>query len=359
MPDLQGPWSDEAVRQTLMDYFGVGSDVDLPDELRFLANVARLLQKRIREGELEASEQRPALFFLHPQRPNEVPSRSMKRVPMLDNGVHAISGKLWFVNQIASDGSYIELMPEEDDEAIFDLATNTLNAGTFPAVVFETRTVPVEARFYPYGLLKTDTFQVVRLEETALTFDQIFESIDRLYESKLCTPDAQSRAGKLWADASKSWVADDAEDQIQHVVHCGLIGFFPTCTIRIEQSQATGRLDVEIEEPLVSDRSQIVRHAILELKVLRSKNSRGNSVSASVVQDWVRKGVEQASAYRDERGSRLAALCCFDMRLATADDCFEPVKELAEQLVVELRSWYLFPSSEAYRRHLTENREPT
>ena len=356
-PELQDPWSDKALQETLSEYFGVGSDVDLPDELRFLAGVARLLQKRIREGELDTDTHKPAVFFLHPQPPIEIIGRQSKRVPMLDNGLHMISGRLWFVNKIASDGSYIELAPKDDDEVLFDLAVNDLRAGNVPAVIFETRTTPVEARYYPYGLANTDTYQIVRIDTNPISLERIFEGIDLLYEQKLCTPDAQGKTGKLWAKAAQNWVAIDAEDQVQHVLQCGLIGFFPTCTVRVEQHQTTGRLDVEIEEPSVGDKSQIIRHAILELKVLRSRNSNGNPVTASETLDWVRKGVEQASAYRDERGSRQAALCCFDMRTGSASDCFEHVKELAERLLVELRSWYLFSSSEAYRRHLADKKK--
>jgi len=49
-----------------------------------------------------------------------------------------------------------------------------------------------------------------------------------------------------------------------------------------------------------------------------------------------------------------AALCCFDMRLEVTDEtCFELFRELAEDLGVSLRLWFLFSSSEAYRKFET------
>ncbi|MEV0662170.1 hypothetical protein ACIBI3_34170 [Actinomadura luteofluorescens] len=352
LPSAEDPWSDEALKSTLRDYFGVGADADLSDEIRFLGGVARLIQKRIINGELDVISRLPGIFFLHPSHPSDVTGRPTSRVPMLDNGLHSVSNRLWFVNKVASDGTFVELSPDDDDGKVFDLAVNEFNVGDLPTIVFEPRTKPAEARYYPGGLSKTDTYRLLRIDPLPISLDQIFEVIERLYQQEFCTPDAQGRAGKLWAKASHNWVAEDAEYKIQAAIRTGLIGSFPTCNVRVEQFQATGRLDVELEEPSALDRTKITRHALLELKVLRSRRSTGSVVPASRTKNWVREGVEQAYSYRKERGCLHSALCCFDMRLSPVEFCFEHVEDLASQLAVALKSWYLFSSSEAYRHHL-------
>ncbi len=124
--------------------------------------------------------------------------------------------------------------------------------------------------------------------------------------------------------------------------------------MRHEQTAVPGRLDLEIEQSDPLDRGKITRHAVLELKVLRSFRSSGTTVSPTETLDWVESGVRQAASYRDERGALAAALCCFDMRNEhTGEKCFEHVQELANSLIVELRHWFVFGTSEQYREFST------
>ncbi|MBG6087866.1 hypothetical protein [Actinomadura viridis] len=340
------------MEETLQEHGGVGADADLQDEIRFVVGVARLLRKRVERGELDQTGLLPAVFLLHPESPDLNVERKVKRSPMLDNGLQEISNRVWFVNQVANDGTAIQLSEEDDDETIFELVVEELSLGDLPAVIFEPRTDVPEARYYPEGLSKTQNCRPLRIDAKPLSLKEIFEVIDRLYHQQLCTPDVQGRAGKLWEKSDQYWVAENAEDRIQVVVRAGLTGYFPTCLVRVEQPQATGRLDVEIEEPLPRDRSRVTRHAVLELKVLRTRGAKGNSWSDAKIKQWVVDGVEQASSYRNERGCRLAALCCFDMRVPGVDNCFDHVGELAGALKVELKAWRLFASSGEYRHFL-------
>jgi hypothetical protein len=345
----QGFWSNDALLQTLQQFRGVGADADLSDEVRFLVGVASLVRKRIDQGESDDKSQLPAIFLLHPDPPT---CEAGRRYPMLDNGLERITGRIWFVNQVASDGTAIDVSAELDDHSLFQFTVEDLSAGALPAVIFEVRTPSPEIRFYPDGLRDTSNYRLLRIERTSITPDDVFEVIDRLHEQYLCTPDVQGRAGKLWSDSSRSFVADDAEDEIQIVLRNGLTGRFPTCIVRAEQVQPTGRLDVEIEEPDRRIRSRVIRHAVLELKVLRGRRSSGTTVPERENKTWIEAGVKQASEYRDDKGCRFAALCCFDMRLEpSGQDCFAEVVDLAAQLDVNLRCWYLFSSSKEYRSH--------
>ncbi len=123
-----------------------------------------------------------------------------------------------------------------------------------------------------------------------------------------------------------------------------------SCIVRHEQSIVSGRLDLEIEESDPLDRSQITRHAVLELKVLRSFRSSGAAVRPNETLDWVLAGVKQAASYRREKGARAAALCCFDMRREhSGEQCFNHVRELAVDLETDLTHWFIFSTSERYR----------
>jgi hypothetical protein len=130
----------------------------------------------------------------------------------------------------------------------------------------------------------------------------------------------------------------------------GLVNAFPSCTVRHEQPTPLGRVDLEIEEINPLDPGITVRHAVLELKVLRSFSNTGTPVATGRIQEWVDSGVRQAAAYRADKGARAAALCCFDMRREdSGDSCFDDVRYLANQLTVALRRWYLFASSSLCR----------
>ncbi|MDX8143945.1 hypothetical protein SK854_17635 [Lentzea sp. BCCO 10_0061] len=333
----------------MKNFLGVGRNTDLPDDVRFLTSVTQLIRKRIDQGEV--SEQSPAIFFLHPQPLDLSGSRETSQVWMLDNGLRGVSGRMWFVNKTASNGTAVHLDPDEDDEQLLQLAVNELEAGHVPAVVFDARTPTPETRYYPEGLANADNFRFIKVFGNLITLEEVFVVIDRLYEQQLCTPNVQQKAMALWEKADKHFTSSKAEDLIQGVLRAGLTGHFPGCDVKAEQPQASGRLDIEIEEASPFDRSQITRHVVLELKVLRDFGSTGASVSDRENDDWTRSGVEQAATYRDERGTRLAALCCFDMRVEyTGDSCFDNVRDLAARLSVELRSWHIFASSKAYRR---------
>lgn len=95
---------------------------------------------------------------------------------------------------------------------------------------------------------------------------------------------------------------------------------------------------------------KFVRHAILELKVLRSFGSTGTSVSETEIRKIVKEGVEQAAAYRVEREAHASALCCFDMRTKSArKKCFHGVQATAQKRDVKLCVWPIFANAKEYR----------
>lgn len=337
-------WGDDSLTDTGQRFRGDGADAGLSDPIRFRTNVARLIRRRIACG---GGTGDPSLFFLLPEGPAE-PTTPPHTVPMLNNGVTEVEGCLWFVGPVAARGKGLTV-DNWNDAAAFHLA-ETLGVGNVPAILFETRTQPPEARFYLAGVDDPDTYELMRLDSSNLTLAEILAVVDLMYERCLKTPDAQHADAKLWIKPRKHVPYKRAESRIAHTLREGLTGAFPTCTIREEQPQPSGRLDLEVEEPLPEDPSQIIRHAILELKVLRSFRSSDVPVPPSENEDSIRDGVRQAASYRDERGSRASALCCFDMRTAVVGAaCFEPVRGLARRHRVTLRIWHIFSSARAWR----------
>ena len=350
---LADPWSDQQLLRTVGNYAGTGADADQPESVRFLRGVAQLVIKRLRSTtEVSAA---PAVFLLCPVEPENVDRTLLKSHPMLDNGLTPVEGRLWLVSHVVTAGKSIPLDFDEDCE-LFDLVNSTLKQGHVPAVIYDPRVDSAQIRYYSVGLQDADACEIIDIPTTErIDLGRILAVIDRVCEKQLITPDAQSQAGKLWQDSHRHWVASNAEVTVQLYLVTALFAAFPTCVVRFEQSQVTGRLDVEIEEPDHARPGHIIRHAVLELKVLRSFGSTGTPVSSSDVLAWLIKGVDQAYAYREEKGALQSALCCFDMRRLTSDVlALTEVAEKSLSLEVLVRSWPLFASAEAYRSFLAQ-----
>jgi hypothetical protein len=346
-----GPWRDDDLDGTARSVVGTGADADLPQPIRFVAGVAKLIKKRLRMPEAPQDPQRPAVFLLQPTPPSGM--SASPRLPMLDNGLTPLTDRLWFVNEMAVTGRFVELSGATD-EAVFALVTEQLGLGSVPAVIVDTRTPTPEVRFYETGLSDADSYVAVRLDSHPVTLDQIFDAVSHVHEHCLVTPEAHIYPAKLWKDSSKWWPSKSAEALVQINLRAGLVTAFPTCTVRHEQPSPAGRLDIEIEERDTANPGSVVRYAILELKVLRTFSETGNVYSEEETNDWIESGVTQAASYRTDRNALAAALCCFDMRkIVTGASCFQHVTELATRLAVRLGHWHLFASSDDYRNHKT------
>src|SRR5258706_10810364 len=77
-------WSDEELRATAIRNFGLGSESDLEDPLRFLLGVARAVRRRQQEVGVR-HEDTPAVFFLQPYGPEALDRERLNMKPRLDN----------------------------------------------------------------------------------------------------------------------------------------------------------------------------------------------------------------------------------------------------------------------------------
>ena len=348
-----GSWADADFARTVNEDAGIGADAGLPDHVRFISGIVKLIRRHLALSKMDGLSPKPAIFLLEPSVPTGKLDVASTRVPMLDNGLTAVTGRLWFVSPVVVSGRYVEIDANDDDQ-VFSVVTDNLQLGHVQAIVFDPRTVPPEVRFYANGLGQPEYYQPVTVANPDVSLSRIFEAIDLIYKSCLITPEAQTRSGKLWEKEQQYWAAQNAEDVVQTNLKAGLVAAFPSCTVRHEQTSVPGRLDLEIEESDPVDRGHIIRHAVLELKVLRSYGSTGKSVSETKTLEWVQSGVQQAAAYRNERNASASALCCFDMRKeASGETCFDHVREMATDLKVEMKIWYIYATSHQYRSATT------
>ncbi|WP_156500051.1 hypothetical protein [Ectothiorhodospira sp. BSL-9] len=353
-----GPWTDEDLALTATEFAGAGADEGLPTKVRFVHGVTRVIRRRRLQPEAHSDAKRPAVFLLEPNPKLDMGCSGIKRAPMLDNGLTQVSGRIWFVSAVPNAGRYVDLGFNDDDDALFCSITEDFKLGHVPAIIFDPRTSAPTVRYYESGLEVPESCRSFELQVNDLSLTQIFQVIDHIYRTSLVTPEAQIHPVKLWRDSSRCLPDSRAEYIVQAQLKVGLATAFPSCIIRHEQVGVSGRLDLEIEEPSTEGNGEIIRHAILELKVLRSQTSNGVAQSDSEIKRWVQSGLDQALAYRVDRQCRAAALCCFDMRAEDIGDelCFAHIKHAAAKADVALRRWYIYSSSKKYRKQMSDNR---
>jgi hypothetical protein len=339
-----GAWSRDDLQATIASAGGLGADSDMPDRTRFVGAVAKLVRKRLAIG----TETRPLAIFLMSANAPDREGVAVERAPMLSNGRTVLCGRLWFVSPVAVSGHWLELETDNDDE-IFKFVTDVIELGMVPAVILVQDEAGAELRFYPAGLGAPEIVTHPPITG-GVDINQILAVIDHLWRSKMVTPGAQPAGMKLWANAAQGRPTEETEARVQAYVEIAIQEAFPSCVVRHEQSMVAGRLDLEVEEADPLDRSVITRHAILEMKVLRQFGANGAPITPATIDAWVTEGVEQAIAYRTEKGARAASVCCFDMReRATQEACFAHIRQAAVDADIVLRVWHLFRSAHAYR----------
>lgn len=348
-----GPWKDANLRVTANADAGIGADAGVPPLVRFRSSVAKLVRRRLAVRGDAGEPNLPAVFLLIPSPPDLAASLNPKRVPRLDNGMHEICGKLWFVGAGPGSGHFIPAAHDDDDE-LFQFVTDTLKQGDAPAIIFDPRHPELHVRYYRNGLTDIDRFEDFPISGTEVTIEAVTAAIELTHAEKMVTPDAQPKAIQLWHNRDKWWPFENAEDRVQSYLEIALNTAFPTCTVRPEQTMPEGRLDIEIIEHDPIDRSKVTQHGILELKVLRSFGQSGRAVTKKYTFGWIRSGVEQAAAYRDGKGAKWGALVCFDMRNEDVGDAasFRNVRTLAKTLDVYLRRWFIYATSKQRRAAL-------
>lgn len=130
--------------------------------------------------------------------------------------------------------------------------------------------------------------------------------------------------------------------------------FAPYLEVRSEQPSTIGRTDVELIQTWRLSPGHEIRHALIELKVLRSYGSTGRPVSDKVIRRHISQGVRQAAQYGNANNSKIRMLCCYDMRQEDVSNTmfFSEFYMPCETRKVRLKRYFLYNSSEALRQAL-------
>lgn len=337
-----GPWSNADLVGTAAAFSGAGSDDDLAPIKRFGRNVGRLALRRIREHLGQMRRDAIAIFLLQPSAPT-----SSVREPLLGDGGVEVCGRIWFVSVTAQSGRAVDVSSVADGD-MFE-AVQRLGFGQVPAVVYNPKVATTTIRVYEKGLDHEDDFETIPINDRQVTIQDIRQIIDLVHEKNLCTPDAQVSGASLWADSAKLHAASNAEAIAQLQVKTALSLMLFSCDIRHEQRMRGGRVDLEVVQRQAD--GSTITPAEIEIKVLRERNRRGLKWSEAKTQNWIRRGVRQAAAYRDERGAVCGMLCCFDMREVDRGDdvTFATVKPYAEDLEIVLHRNFLYHHADGWR----------
>ena len=339
-----GPWAGADLKETVARYSGDGSDDDISRVKRFGRNVCRLTLQRLRQHSNVMRCDAIAIFLLQPMAPDGYIS---KREPLLGDGGVEIGGKIWFVNVTAQSGRSMEASCTEDGR-MFD-QVERLGLSQVPTVVVNLKVTNPIVRVYENGIRDEKTLEIIEVSDREIDLVDVRDTIDSLCEKQLCTPDAQVSGASMWADASRFYAASNAEAIAQLQVKTALSFQLFNCEIRHEQTMRAGRTDIEIVQKLANGTR--LYPAEIEIKVLRERNRRGRKWSDNWNEKWMRRGVRQAAAYRDDRDAKSGMLCCFDMRKGDRGETrtFDPIKSFAENHDVTLHRNFLYNSSDAWR----------
>lgn len=259
-----------------------------------------------------------------------------------------LRGAIWFVPSALSHGFVMDTDGKTPEE-VFDIIEKIGGGNRFTVVVGCDQK---EWCIYPNGLSDPETSEIVDLSSTICVND-IETALDGLYRL-IRSPD-QEKALPLWENPGKWMPVRKAEDAVQHNVVVALASrFAPRVDVRQEQPATIGRTDVELVQTWKLPPGHVIRHALIELKVIRSVGSTGKPVPDRHIQRHISQGLRQATHYGDEHNSRIRMLCCYDMRKEDIGDehCFKDFFAPARDRNVHLKRYFLHNSSKALREAL-------
>ena len=342
-----GAWESERelIEQPIVS--GRGSDDGASDLLRFRRAVQQVVLRR--EKHSDAEYDRPAAFILTSAEWFERAPSNLHREPLLNTGHRKLTGQMHFVSKVVTGWSH---KYDGEDADLFD-NIESAGADTYPTLVYAPKLGLSTLSWYPCGTVDDSLVEVIDVYAEAPTPDRIIEAITVTHKNELITPDQVSKDCQVWVNAGQGWARKEAEALVQRAVRLTLLGAFPQCSVRAEQPGKEGRTDLEIIEDYQNNiSSQIIHHAMLEMKVLREKGSTGKPYPETKITKHIYDGLEQAHTYGKERNFNERLLCCFDMRAVNLgyDAVFDSIKDDAKKLDVYLGHWFLYRSSKHLRQ---------
>lgn len=327
----------------------IGLYADQPEILEFQTITLQLLARAAQRPTPPDTTGGPAYFVLANA---ELFARvraltGVTNVPLLrsDDSIQYF-GRLWFVPRNLGHGYALDTAGRSPAEAFAQI--ETLDGGNRPVVVVHPDH-PTEVTAFALGVSTPENCDIFDLNATAVSLAAVDNALSGLY-NQIRTPD-QSQERPLWLEPDKWRPVRLAEKAVQHEVTRALAGAFWWLDVRSEQPSSVGRTDVELIQFKGLPVGQNVRHALLELKVLRTFTFTGRDITPKFTHRHISQGVRQAAVYGAASNAGIRMLCCYDMRqedLGT-EEVYKNYRQQADDRQVVLRRYYLYNSSEALR----------
>lgn len=350
-----GHWKESDLETAVKQYNGSQYYSGYPSAAHFVHSVAKILAIRNaidRVALCSAS----SLYILGTV--PECASVTLKREPAFSLGGVDVSGKIWFGAEAMNSSNGVPIPAGADTDTLFTYVSQTLTSGKQPTIYFDGAVNGTAFRFYPDGVDAPDrcediSFSGAHLDETTLK-----NVLDKIHNCSLITPSASMASKGLWCDGAKCYPVKEAEKAIQSIIEVGLAPALGNVRVKREETGTYGRYDLALIEQDPLDSSKSTNHAILELKVIRTFSSTGGNVSENTNKTAILKGIKQAYAYHIEHGSRISALCCYDMRPTPDLHKKSGRKCVVKSLEIHFWAWPLFSTTEAARNWLTSDNMP-
>lgn len=339
-------WDEDRAELATAPVDGVGLYADQPEYIDFQTCALQLIAKAA-SGTMK-KQLGPTYFVLGDAAMFAHVRNEADSVPMLraDDSIQ-LFGRLWIVPRNVGHGFAVDttgMTPKQVIQRIREFG------GAHRPTIMAHPALPTEATVYPKGMAEPEACLPFDLSATTVTVLSLDEALNGLY-SLIRSPD-QSAERPLWQNTSNGWPVQHAEKAVQHEVTRALAGRFGWfLDVRSEQPSSIGRTDVELIQFRGLPPGQNIRHALIELKVLRSATVNGRPVASKVMIRHISQGIRQASEYGEAANSSIRMLCCYDMRFTDegTDAVFLCFKKPAADRDVQLRRYFLYHSSDALR----------
>lgn len=346
---LLGGWADDRAALATATIDSVGLYTAQPEILEFQTLTLQLLARAAQRAVPPSTTNGPAYFVLANA---ELFARvraqgGVANVPLLrtDDSIEYF-GRVWFVPRNIGHGFALDTASRSPTQVFAQI--EALGGGSRPVVVVHPDH-PTEVTAYPHGVSMPEHCEIFDLNATAVSLVAIENALDGLY-NQIRTPD-QSQERPLWLNPEKLLPVKLAEKAVQHEVTRALAGAFWWLDVRSEQPSSVGRTDVELIQFKGLPVGQNVRHALVELKVLRSFTCTGRTVTSKFTRRHISQGVRQAAVYGEAANAGIRMLCCYDMRQEDPGtvEVYKHYQQQANDRQVVLRRYFLYHSSDALR----------
>lgn len=271
---------------------------------------------------------------------------SGRPVADLDATNEPILGRLFLMNQDASQGFFVTLSYETPGELLEWLSAQTFGREPTVIVYREAKVIIERMNGAAAEVTRKET---IRDQPPAATQEQLIQGLDQFHQQDLITPIICPKGVWLKGAASKYYADKDPERSIQGAMRTFLNAWFRRAVLaECEDNTRAGRIDVRLLIPAVD--TGLAYWAVVELKVVKTfvytanPRVKPNTVAPSQNAEAIAEGLRQAHEFADERDCEPGYLEVFDLRKDKGDDLMmhaivlTQLKELDPAPVVNVRA---------------------